>query len=736
VSDPVFQFEEFELHCGRFQLLRKGRPLRVEPKPLELLILLVSQKGHLVSRREIVERLWQSDVFVDTDHSINTAIRKLRHLLRDDSETPKYIETVTGMGYRFVAPVLDKPDANRGAIEKESEAGPEANEQPSAAPREVQASPIEPLSVYEPGRVSAPSLAIKSHLRLYIGITTAILLLALGSGAWYFVRPLPSLRIATYTPITHDGGHKMPVGTDGTRLYFSRDVGDPIGEVSVAGGEARSIHVDLPQAGLGLVWNDGYALLVGSLTGNEFTLWKLQVPSGALKRLLPDNELLKETQGVAASPNGQSIVLVTVKGDLIMMDGDGAHVHRFLSPPKEMSEPDAEDPTWSPDGKKLRFTWNHRFWEVASDGSGLHPVLPNWRPGTWECCGRWTSDGSSFVFTAPDNKSTNMPLSNGQLWALDERSTVFKKREANPVQLTNEPMRWISPVADKQAESLFAEGVVFRGELVRYASGTSELRPFLHGISAEYLEYSPDGNAIVYVTFPEGILWRVNRDGTNPVQLTSPPIYPINPHWSPDGSRILYYTMGYGEQRRAYTVPAQGGESVQISSVNHPTDILDPTWSPDGRNIAYATAGHENSPIDNVEILDLATHLAKEVKGSEGMWSPRWSPDGRYIVALDPTSSVVVFDFESEKWNTLAKGLCGYPTWSRDSRSIYYFRSTQPEIFRVHVNGGEPEKAFDLPSLSYTGALGRWFGIDPDAMPIMLRDAGSDEIYLLTLSKE
>jgi DNA-binding winged helix-turn-helix (wHTH) protein len=272
VPEPVFQFEEFELHCGRFQLLRKGRPLRVEPKPLELLILLVSQKGHLVSRREIVERLWGSDVFVDTDHGINTAIRKLRHLLRDDSETPKYIETVTGMGYRFVAPVLDKPEADRGATENKSEARAEANEQPTTAPREVQASPIEPLRAYGPGQFSTPSLAIKSHLRLYIGITTAILLLALGSGAWYFARTLPSLRIATYTRITHDGGHKTPVGTDGTRLYFYRDGGDPIGEVSVDGGEARSIHVDLPQAGLGLLWMDGSALLVGSSTGSEFSL--------------------------------------------------------------------------------------------------------------------------------------------------------------------------------------------------------------------------------------------------------------------------------------------------------------------------------------------------------------------------------------------------------------------------------------------------------------------------------
>ena len=733
MSEPVFQFEEFELHCGRFQLLRRGRPLRVEPKPLELLILLVSQKGHLVSRKEIVERLWESDVFVDTDHSINTAIRKLRHLLRDDSETPRFIETVTGMGYRFVAPVLEKPE---GSAEGPTKGPAEANEELSAAPWESQESPIEPHGAYEAGRTRTPSLATESRARLYIGITTLILLLAAGSGAWYFARPSPSLRIASYSRITHDGGHKAPVGTDGTRLYFSRDVGDLIGEVSVDGGEARSIHVDLPQAGFsGNFWVDGSALLVGSSTGSEFTLWKWQEPNGALKRIA-GHELLNETQAIAPSPNGQSIVLITVKGDLIMMDGVGSGVHRFLSPPKEMSEPDGEDVTWSPDGKRLRFTWNHRFWEVASDGSGLRPVLPKWRPGTWECCGQWTSDGSSFVFTAPDNTSSNMPSPYGQLWAVDERSTVFKKREENPVQLTTGPMWWRRPVANKRTRSLFAEGVVFRGELVRYDAGAGKLQPFLHGISAEYVEYSPDGNAIVYVTFPEGILWRANRDGSNPVQLTSPPVYPINPHWSPEGSRILYFTKGYGEPRRAYTVSVQGGESAQISSVNPSTNMLNPTWSPDGRRIVYSTGGEENSPNEHVEVLDLATHLATKVKGSEGMWSPRWSPDGRYIAALDPTWSVMVFDFESQKWTTLAKGFCGYPNWSRDSRSIYYFRYTQPGIFRVHVNGGEPEKAFDLPSLSYTGAIGRWFGIDPDGMPMTLTDAGSDEIYLLKLSKE
>ena len=104
-SAAVYEFCDFRLDCGRFQLLHKGRPLRVERKPMELLVLLVSREGQLVPRTEIAQRLWSSEVFVDTEHGINTAIRKLRHLLHDDSAEPRFIQTVTGMGYRFVAPV-------------------------------------------------------------------------------------------------------------------------------------------------------------------------------------------------------------------------------------------------------------------------------------------------------------------------------------------------------------------------------------------------------------------------------------------------------------------------------------------------------------------------------------------------------------------------------------------------------------------------------------------------------
>jgi DNA-binding winged helix-turn-helix (wHTH) protein len=97
----VYEFGEFRLDCGRFELVRNSHRLRVERKPMELLILLASREGQLVARQEIAERLWSSEVFVDTEHGINTAIRKLRHLLRDDPNDPHFIQTVTGMGYRF-----------------------------------------------------------------------------------------------------------------------------------------------------------------------------------------------------------------------------------------------------------------------------------------------------------------------------------------------------------------------------------------------------------------------------------------------------------------------------------------------------------------------------------------------------------------------------------------------------------------------------------------------------------
>lgn len=101
---PVYRFAEFEVDGEQFELRREGRPVKVERIPLELLFLLLQKKGGVASREEIVERLWGREIFLDTEHGINTAIRKIRQALRDNAETPRYIQTVTSKGYRFLAP--------------------------------------------------------------------------------------------------------------------------------------------------------------------------------------------------------------------------------------------------------------------------------------------------------------------------------------------------------------------------------------------------------------------------------------------------------------------------------------------------------------------------------------------------------------------------------------------------------------------------------------------------------
>lgn len=107
----TFRFRDFVLDVAAYELRRNGRRVRLERQPMDLLILLVGRRGRLVSRSEIVEALWAKDVFVDVENGVNTAIRKLRQALRDAPDTPTFIETVPGKGYRFIAGVEALPDA-------------------------------------------------------------------------------------------------------------------------------------------------------------------------------------------------------------------------------------------------------------------------------------------------------------------------------------------------------------------------------------------------------------------------------------------------------------------------------------------------------------------------------------------------------------------------------------------------------------------------------------------------
>jgi TolB-like protein/Flp pilus assembly protein TadD len=101
----TFRFGGFVLSLSGYELTREGRRIRIEPRPLELLNLLVNRRGELVTREEIAQTLWSRDVFIDIDTSVNTIVRKLRRALRDSANRSRFVETVQGKGYRFIADV-------------------------------------------------------------------------------------------------------------------------------------------------------------------------------------------------------------------------------------------------------------------------------------------------------------------------------------------------------------------------------------------------------------------------------------------------------------------------------------------------------------------------------------------------------------------------------------------------------------------------------------------------------
>jgi cholera toxin transcriptional activator len=123
-SGKIARFGIFELDLAAGELRKNGAKLRLQEQPFQLLALLLERAGEVVTREELRQKLWPADTFVDFDHSLNTAVNKLRELLGDSASSPRYIETLARRGYRFIAPV--QTDARQDAAEVSSSGNPDA----------------------------------------------------------------------------------------------------------------------------------------------------------------------------------------------------------------------------------------------------------------------------------------------------------------------------------------------------------------------------------------------------------------------------------------------------------------------------------------------------------------------------------------------------------------------------------------------------------------------------------
>jgi Tol biopolymer transport system component len=287
-----------------------------------------------------------------------------------------------------------------------------------------------------------------------------------------------------------------------------------------------------------------------------------------------------------------------------------------------------------------------------------------------------------------------------------------------------------TPQFSADGKRLFVVGRSYRGELVRYDIKSGQFVPFLGGVSGESSAFSKDRNWVAYVSYPEGTLWRSRLDGSDRRQLTFPPRYAYGPHWSPDGKQILYSEFGSDGQLKACLISAEGGSCKQVTPPD-PNFQGDPNWSPDGTKIVFS--GEFNDPETEIRILDLATNKVSTLPGSRGIFSPRWSPDGRYIAATSfDGSRVMLFDFVNQQWKELEKGIVGWPNWSKDGRYLYYLElGGTGSVRRVNIATSKIEQIANLKNFTTTGRFGISLVLAPDDSPLMLRNAGTQDIYSL-----
>src|SRR5258705_876926 len=104
-SSPAIRFGAFEVDVAGHQLRKNGSRIRLQEQPFQILTLLLERPGEVVTREQLRQKLWPSDTFVDFDHSLNTAVKKLRQALGDSVETPQFIETLPRIGYRLLVPI-------------------------------------------------------------------------------------------------------------------------------------------------------------------------------------------------------------------------------------------------------------------------------------------------------------------------------------------------------------------------------------------------------------------------------------------------------------------------------------------------------------------------------------------------------------------------------------------------------------------------------------------------------
>lgn len=708
------QFGVFEADLKSGELRRSGVRIRVQTQPFRLLVALLKHPGEVVSREELQQELWGAGTTVDFDHSLGIAVNKLRDALGDSADNPRFIETLAKRGYRFIAPVK--------VVE------------PPAAPLPVDlplvAAAATPAVPAAPGKTRMPWPAIAGVLLCgCVALGLAFFLRRPDRTPYRVVQVTHSGRVLTNDPEVESFSTTV---SDGPRLYFTQmDNGDPELAVALAeNGEISPFRLPAEIGGplIGSLSPDGSMLLIHShlQADPEQPLWIVPTLGGDARRV--PRVLAHDATWM---PDGNRL-LIANGTDLTIVGMDGSEPHKLITVPGL-----AFWLRWSPDGKRLRFTLRDpkrqitELWEAAADGSNAHPLLPGWSQPASECCGNWTSDGKYFVFQSRHD-------GHSEIWALGDSHWPFRAHQ--PRQITSGPLDYEAPSTSPGSHRIFFIGIDPRIELFRQAPQSTAFSPLEQNLSVAALaDYSRDGHWVAWLNAADGSLWRSRADGSERVELTTPPLRIFSMKWSPDDKRLALMAEEPGMPWKIYLIDAEGGKPAPL--LNEDRNEADPDWSADGQTMVF---GRLPDRMDRrqpkaIYLVDLRTRKVTQVPNSTGLFSPRLSPDGRYIAAMSLNQkALLIFDRTKQEWRTLTTHGVGDPTWAHDGHALYFqdFLEEGKPIYRITVPGGQLEQVATIGSLRPIAATDyRLIGLAPGDLPIVSAHTSTVNLYSVDLDQ-
>ena len=427
------------------------------------------------------------------------------------------------------------------------------------------------------------------------------------------------------------------------------------------------------------------------------------------------------------SPSGDQLLFSEYRTDLQIANPDMTEQREIARVPNRIFWP-----RFSPDGTTVRFSQSSdlaadgpSLWEVKLDGSQPFELLPDANLKT-SCCGSWTPDGKFYVFQASTDDGTH-------LWAIEypENGEI---EPSKPFQITSGAMGFGSPTISSDGKTIFAFSLQKRGELAEFDSTTRTFKAVagLESMSVDQVSYTQDMQSAVYVSYPDGSLWRRNLSDGDELQLTSPPMRARDPRWSPDGQTIAFDGLVPGQRTRIYTVAAVGGTPLLVSDPN--CSCSSASWSGDGTYIVFDDWCSESIRTYNPNTGELGN-----LPGSDGLEWPNWSPDGKYLAALSH-NTIVLFDPSDGSVQTLLDseqrvGFFHY-SWSADSTGLFFIeaqnRNPQRFVHRFDIAERTLTKFAQIgQERSASGTRGHWVGISLNGNPMLLRDKSINNIYAL-----